>query len=248
MGDYRRTYHTLVALALAMPVAARGASAQAPGRIAGLVTDAISGAPVANARVTVRGLPDTTMTDAGGWYTLEDVLPGLVKVRAQGIGYVPITTPYYSLMPDSTRYVDFKLAPFTVQLDTLHVTGARPERRWVHGSQLITREQLRTPGSILDALRGVVAGVQITGRHDGTRVKARSSRSDMLYVIDGIVVRPPLTFYIDTRDVDCVEIRRGYRAVAEYKPSPVGEPYSGLILIWTRGSSSRRPAGCFKRN
>jgi hypothetical protein len=243
IGDYRRTYHALVALALAMPLAARGASAQAPGTITGVVTNAISGAPVANARVTVRGFPDTAMTDGEGWYTLEGVVPGLVKVYAQSIGYVPIMTPYYSVMPNSTRYVDFKLAPLVVQLDTLRITGARPGRG--RGSEVITREQLPSQGSILDALRGAVAGLRVTGRHDGTRVKARSSRSDMLYVIDGIVVRPPLTFHIDAQDVDCVEIRRGYRAVSEYKASLNSEPYSGVILIWTRGSIDRRPAECF---
>lgn len=244
MGDCRSTYYTVIALTLAFVLVTRGASAQAAGRVSGVVTNAISGAPVASVLITASGSSDSTRSDAQGSYALEGILPGLVKVTAQVIGYVPITTPYYSVRPDSTTHVDFKLAPLTVQLDTLQVLGRRQGRRWDHGSQIITQQQLPTRGDILNGLKGVVAGLQITGRDDGTSVRARGSRASVLFVINGVVVKPPLTFYIDAAEVDCVEVRRGYRAAAEFRPGIGGQMYSGVVLIWTRGSNARRPRGC----
>ncbi len=246
MGDCHRTYHTVIALTLAFVLVTRGASAQAAGRLSGVVTNAISGGPVADALITARGSSDSARSDAQGWYALEGVLPGLVKVTAQVIGYVPITTPYYSVRPDSTTHVDFKLAPLSVQLDTLQVLGRRQGRRWDHGSQIITRERLPTRGDILDGLKGVVAGLQITGRDDAIAVKVRGSNASVLFVVNGVVVKPPLTFYIDAAEVDCVEVRRGYRAAQEFRPGFGGQIYSGVILIWTRGSNARRPRGCVR--
>lgn len=244
MAHSRSTYLGCVAVALAWLLTPPAAHAQASGTIAGVVTNAISGEPVANALVTASGCPDTARTDAEGSYTLATVPPGLVKVHAQIIGYLPITTPYYSVLPDSTTYVDFKLAPLTVWLDTLLITGERPSRTWAHGSQVVTKEQLPARGDILEALKGVVPGVEVSGRGENMRVISRQSHASMLFVVNGTVVRPPLTFYIDTQDVECVEVRRGYRAVGEFRPSLNAETYSGVILIWTRGSAGRKPPGC----
>lgn len=76
------------------------------------------------------------------------------------------------------------------------------------------------------------------------RLVFRNAVADVLYVVDGQVIRPPMTFYIDAAGVDCVEVRRGYSAVAEFKPSVVGENYSGVELIWTNGAIGPRPQQC----
>jgi hypothetical protein len=66
----------------------------------------------------------------------------------------------------------------------------------------------------------------------------------VLHVLDGRVIRPPLTFYVEASIVECVEVRRGYRAVTEFKPSIAGENYSGVVLIWTQGALGSRPNKC----
>ena len=90
------------------------------------------------------------MTDAEGRYVIDSVPPGLVRVSAQLIGYLPITTPYYTVRPDSSVDVAFKLAPITVQLDPVEVTAERtPASRSNLTTTLITRDQLPASGDIL---------------------------------------------------------------------------------------------------
>lgn len=230
-------------LAVAPPL-----SAQTPGSIRGIATDALTGAPVAEVQITVSGSDVSAVTDAQGAYFIAEVPPGLVKVSAQIIGYVPITTPYYSIKPDATTEVDFRLAPLSIELDPVEVVGERYERAEYHmGAQVIRADQLPARGDILNALDQVVAGLDTRGRRLA-RIRARGSRHEVLFVIDGVTITPPLTFYIDAADVECVEVRRGYHAAAEFRRGLDSEPYSGVILIWTKGSHAPMPRRCLRRD
>jgi hypothetical protein len=222
------------------------ASAQTTGRVAGTVTDAITREPIRDAAVSVLGTELTVGTDSTGQYIIDSLPPGLIKFTAQILGYVPITTDYYTVYPDHTATVDFMLAPVAYELERVEVTGESPAKRWQpqQGSAVLTKEDLPERGNILNALQGLVPSVRVRGRRDETRLVVRNAEADVLYVIDGRVVRPPLTFYIDAADVDCVEVRRGFRAVIEFKPSVVGPNYAGVVLIWTKGAIGPRPKDC----
>jgi hypothetical protein len=221
-------------------------AAQSNGSIAGRVTDAISGDPIADVVVYVMGSDVTVGTDQDGRYAIDSVMPGLVRFKAQILGYVPITTDYYTVLPDSTLPVDFRLAPLAYELEGVEVTGRSPERVWKRhqGAQVLTKQDLPQRGDILSALHGLVPGVRTRGRREDTRLVVRGAEADVLYVVDGNVMRPPLNFYISAAEVDCVEVRRGFRAVTEFKPSIVGETYAGVVLIWTRGAIGARPREC----
>lgn len=210
----------------------------------GTVLDAIRGSPVLEVVVSIVGGELRATTDANGHYLISGVPPGLVRLTAQKVGFHPITTDYYTVRSDSTVLADFKLAPLAVKLSPLDIRGDRPEHRAAIGAKVLTTKDLPHRGNILTALQGTVAGLQTSGRRDDTRVRLRQSHAEVLYVIDGAVITPPLTFYIDTQDVQCVEIRRGYRAAQEFRMSINSEPYSGVILIWTRGSQAPMPREC----
>lgn len=218
--------------------------AQRPGTVRGVVLDGGSGGAVPLAVVSIvgRGLRDTT--DAEGRYEIRGVPPGPVVVHARRIGFQPITSATYTMLSDSVLVVHFEMTPQPVNLPGVEVRGEPPEARAAIGAKVLRPEDLPGRGNILDALQGVVPGVQTTGRRDDTRVTIRGSHAEVLYVIDGVVVTPPLVFYIDSQDVECVEVRRGYRAAQEFRPSITGPMYSGVILIWTRGSLAPQPKEC----
>jgi hypothetical protein len=241
-----RLSKTCITLALTAFTFAGGSQAQSTGAIHGRIIDAITRDPVPDVIVTIMGSALSTGTDADGNYRIDSIMPGLVKIEAQLLGYLPITTDYYTIKPDSSVTVDFMLAPMLYELERVEVTGQSPQRKWVphQGAMVLTKEQLPQRGNILNALQGVVPGVRVTGRREDTRMIVRGSSNDVLYVIDGRVIRPPLTFYIDAANVECVEVRRGFSAVAEFKPSIVGANYAGVILIWTRGALGPRPRQC----
>ncbi len=241
----------LVARLAAVLVATAGSAgagvAQDRGTVRGLVLNAITGDPLAGVSVSILGTELSVMTDEQGRYLIRQVKPGLIQLAAQKVGFHPITTAYYVLTPDSTVVVDFKLAPLAFELSPLEVRGGRVEDRAAIGAKVLTPKDLPGRGNILNALQGVVAGLQTAGRRENSRVSIRRSRSDVLYVVDGVVVTPPLTFYIDVQDVECVEVRRGYRAAQEFRPSANSETYGGVILIWTRGSQAPKPRECASR-
>lgn len=245
MSDCRTSRHYPTALAVVLILAGSSAAAQAPGRITGSIADAVTSKPLVDVEVRIAGSDLRTVTGTEGTYTIEGVPPGLVRVTAQVIGYHPITTPYYSLRPDSSLAVNFKLAPVTVRLDPVEVTADAPASTRTNLSRtVITREQLPASGDLLQNLQGTVVGLRTSGRHDRTQVSIRGSTTEPLYVVDGTVITPPLTFYIDVNEVECVEVRRGYTAAQEFRPSINSETYSGVIIIWTRGSLGEKPRGC----
>lgn len=219
-------------------------AAQRPGSVRGVVLDAVTGAPLAQVIVAIVDRELTATTDPEGNYLIRGIAPGVVRLTAQKVGFHPITTSDYSIRSDSVVVSDFRLAPLAVNLPPLDVRGERTEGRAAIGAKILTPADLPSRGNVLTALQGVVAGLQTSGRRDDVRVRMRQSYAEALYVIDGTVVTPPLRFYIDTQDVACVEIRRGYRAAQEYRQSINSQPYSGVILIWTRGSVSPMPREC----
>jgi hypothetical protein len=85
---------------------------------------------------------------------------------------------------------------------------------------VLTKEQIPQRGDILNALHGLPPTVRVPGRRDDTRIVVRNAA------------------------VECVEVRRGFSAVADFKPSIVGEDYAGVVLIWTRGALGPRPRAC----
>lgn len=231
----------LVALAIGwqLPLEAQRART-----VRGAVRDAVSGAAVAQAVVSVVGGELKATTDEQGRYQIDGVVADSVQVNAQQVGFHPITTPVYYFGPDRVVVVDFRLAPLPVALPPLEVRGERREHRTAIGAKVLTPKDLPGRGNILSALQGVVPGLQTSGRRDDVGVRLRQSHASALFVIDGTVITPPLMFYIDTQDVACVEVRRGYRAAQEFRPSINSQPYSGVILIWTRGSQAPLPREC----
>jgi|GEM_PF-3106397 len=232
---------TLAALSFASKV-----GAQRIGTITGKVSDAITGDPVNDVMVSILGSTIAAGTNEDGVFSLDSVVPGLVRLRAQLLGYLPITTDYYSVLPDTAVEVNFRLAPVAYELDAVEVTAREPGRTWRHveGAQVLTSEELPSSGNVLDALQGVVPGVRVRGRREDTRLVVRGQQADVLYVLDGNALRPPLTFYIDSRDVDCVEIRKGFTAVMEFKPPGTEDIYAGVVLIFTKGYLGNRPRAC----
>jgi hypothetical protein len=217
--------------------------AQRAGSVRGVVLNAVTRAPLRQVVVTVVGRPYSATTDDDGAYQIDAVMPGQVRLTARKLGFHAVTTSFYTVEPDAVVVVDLKLAPLAVDLEPIEVEVEPSERRAAIGAVVLRGRDLPR-GDILTALQGTVPSLRISGRRDDTRMRVRESSSEVLYVIDGTVITPPLMFSIDTREVDCVEVRRGYRAAQEFRPSINSEAYSGVVLIWTRGSLAPRPREC----
>lgn len=219
--------------------------AQRAGSVRGVVLDAATRAPLQQVLVTIVGRPYSATTDATGAYRIDAVVPGQVRLTARRLGFHASTTSFHAVEPGAAIVVDFTLFPVAVDLEAVEVEAEPSVRRAAIGAQVLKGKDLPR-GDILTALQGTVPSLRTSGRRDDTRMRMRHSSSEVLYVIDGTVITPPLMFSIDSRDVDCVEVRPGYRAAQEFRPSINSEAYSGVVLIWTRGSRAPRPRECLQ--
>ena len=180
--------------------APRLATAQAAGRVAGAVTDSVTGQPVPGANVIVLGTRLGAVTGSDGRYTINGVSAGAHQIRVQRIGYAPVTWTVNVPANDAVT-ASVLIHTQSVQLDAVVSVGyGTQSRRDVTGSvATVTTEALeKAPIATIDQmLQGTSPGVQVTtassepGGALTVRIRGTSSitgNSEPLYVIDGFPI------------------------------------------------------------
>ena len=134
----RMVFGPLLALSLAaLPLAAQ----QTTGKVEGSVTDAAGGA-LANAQVVIVGTSFGAVTDAKGYYFLNNVPVGSFTLRAQFIGYAPSEIQNVRVLGGQTITVNVRLSPSAVAVASVTVTAA--------SNPIVPRDQVASksrPGS-----------------------------------------------------------------------------------------------------
>ena len=246
---------TAAVLSIALAAGATQARAQA---VRGILTDAASGAAVADATVTLVSGDSTpvvrTRTGADGRFLLAARRAGSYSIRADREGYRPGFSSQLALRGGDTLRVTIRLTEMIVRLDEVEVEGragipvmARAfYERMSEGSFgiFITREEVLAARArrTTDLLRRV-PGMRLTAaRGDGFSASLRGGCSPTVY-IDGtrthIVPGMGIDDLVQPGDLEGVEI---YRSISEAPPQ-----YQGLmagcsaILFWTRIGPENRP-------
>ena len=212
----------IVFLAVLMLGATSPASAPAPGRVEGTVTDP-SGARVAEARVALvraAGVVLRTRTDSSGHFLFSDVAEGdySLIIEAQGLSQREKATVTVGAGATATVVVKLEMAAIS---DRLVVTATRtetPSSELAGSVSVITSDELqRANHSLLsEALRSTpgLAVVQTGGRGGLTSAFVRGGESDYNKVlIDGVPVNAAGGAFdfsaLTPENVDRLEIVRG---------------------------------------
>jgi hypothetical protein len=90
--------------------AAPAVAAPAVGNIRGVVRDAVSGAPLTGARVTIPGTSLAATTDAAGVFVLADVVPGTVSLTVNAADR-PAASGSVAVQAGATAIAEFSLEP-----------------------------------------------------------------------------------------------------------------------------------------
>ena len=98
------------------------------GIVTGRVTDAASGAPVANAQVMVVGTTIGAAVGSDGQFRITGVPAGSRQIRARSIGYEPATATV-SVGNGATATVNIRMNQSATALDAVVVTGAVGDTR-----------------------------------------------------------------------------------------------------------------------
>ncbi len=224
----RRILPTLVGMFLLLT-----GSAQTPGTVSGVVTDA-SG-PVAGVAVIVKGTSIGTSTDNNGAYTIKasesDVLVySFLGYKTQEIAVQSRSQIDVQLESDSQIVDEVVVVGYGVQKKSL-VTGAISS---VKGSDLETTGIMRAD----DALAGKTAGVQVVSNsgQPGSDVQiyirgvGTNGTATPIYIVDGIAVSG--IEYLNPSDIESIEVLKDAAASAIYG----ARGGNGVVLITTRHS------------
>jgi len=121
-----RFRHALVAVLLFVALLSQGtwALASTTGGMSGTVTAADTGAPIANAKVTVSSPSQTVVgqTDASGRFTFISLSPDTYTVSLEKDGYQPASTPGVTVFADATQTVSLNMQS---ALKTIATTTSR---------------------------------------------------------------------------------------------------------------------------
>jgi TonB-linked SusC/RagA family outer membrane protein len=171
-------------------------------KVAGTVTDAVTGDPLIGASIQVKGTTTGAITDVQGKYALSVSLkPGAYALVISFVGYTR-TEQAVTLGSQTEVVQDIKLQEDFIGLDEVVVTGtsiATSKKQLGNSLHTVSAKQLQavaTP-SLTAALQGKIAGAQITQNSGdpagGISVRLRgvssiNSSSEPLYIIDGVIV------------------------------------------------------------
>src|ERR1041384_4872487 len=176
--------------AAALVFSASMLAAQATGKIEGRVRGN-AGAPIANAQVFVVGTAFSALTNAQGYYFINNIPVGTVDMRAAFVGYRPVRASGVLVRGGQTGTQDFALEASVVQVTDLTVTAERP---------LVPRDQVTSKpaisGDLTDQLPadriGAVLALQpgVVASSGGGLLSIRGGRPDAAVTyVDGVPVQ-----------------------------------------------------------
>jgi TonB-linked SusC/RagA family outer membrane protein len=249
-----RSRAALITLALGAALA-RTAGAQGAGTITGRVTDASSGSPIDQVHINVVGTRFGGVTNADGRYTIRNVPPGTVAVRALRVGYAE--QKKNATVGDAPASVDFALASVAVSLTPVVTTATGETRRVELGNSIANIQaaevvQTSTIRNLDDLINSRTAGVSVTtGVQTGTgsrvRIRGQSSlnlSNDPIYIIDGIRMtsdigsitygtsgaNPSRVSDLNPEEIENIEIVKGPSAATLYGTDAA----NGVVVITTK--------------
>jgi TonB-dependent starch-binding outer membrane protein SusC len=192
------------ALALGAALVPALGSAQGTGTVRGRVTEALSGAPIAEAQISIEAGASRlgALTQQNGEYSIANVPAGQHTVRVRRLGFEAARLDV-TVTSGGTAEANFSLSTASTTLGEVVVTGtAAPTERRAVGTSIAsidaTAIQKSQAVTIDQALQGKIAGAQITqnsGNPGGGGISVRLrgtssfiSGSDPLYIVDGVIV------------------------------------------------------------
>ncbi len=178
------------------------ASEAATGKIAGVVRDAGSGAPLPAANVVLVDTRWGSSADAGGRFFILNIPPGAYTLKVTYVGYAPCTLEDVRVSADLTTQLEVSLKAADVQVEEVVVKAERPliDKNATNAVRIMDGADLE-----ILPLRGVynALGLQSGMVEEQGRFHVRGSRSDEVgYYVEGANVRNVVTGFSAVELID----------------------------------------------
>lgn len=230
----QRGLMTLLALVMTLTVFAQNA-------VKGVVIDETD-TPLIGATVMLKGKTTGAITDMDGNFTINAAKGDVISISY--IGYITQDIK----VQDVQRTLNVKLAPDNTALEEVVVVGYSAVKRSdltgaIASVSAKNVEGFKT-GSVMEALGGQIAGVQIT-QTDGTPgagfsvnirgVGTLTGDASPLYIVDGFQVDN--IDYLANSDIESIEILKDASSSAIYGARAA----NGVVMVTTKSGKSGRP-------
>ncbi len=248
------THTVLAALMLHMvsPAASAQSERQRVGSIEGEVVDRDTRRAVVGAVVLVEGTSWTAAVDDEGRFRIEQVTPGVYTIRAEGPGYVGVSSSDISVPPNRSIVVVLELTrALTIREDVIVSAAASSRLPNITTSSfdMGSEEIRRSAGSMGDVNRLVQAlpGLAALGDLRNDLVSRGGSPSENLTLVDGIEV-PTVNHFPTTGTSGGVVAMLNNELIADASflaggfPAEYGNRLSSVLDIRLREGLRSRPA------
>ncbi len=203
------------------------------GKVAGRITDKVSGEGLPGVNVVIVGTTQGAATDLDGYYSILNVKPGIYSIRASAIGYASYTTSSVRVSIDLTAKVDFAMGESAVQTQEVVVVATRPmvTKDLTSSTSIVGADEIASlPVTEFSQVLGLKAGM-VGG-------KVRGGRSgEVVYAIDGV----PMTDVYDggtVVDVNANSIQE-LQFVSGAFNAEYGKALSGYVNIATKDGDNK---------
>ncbi|HEX7088902.1 MAG TPA: TonB-dependent receptor [Longimicrobiales bacterium] len=231
---------------LAVLLSARGAaSAQQAGAVTGVIRDAETGEPLADARVGLEELSRFTFTDTRGRYRIGSVPPGEWTLVVELLGRTPVRRTVH-VPAAGAAVADVRLAVNALGLAEFVISVSREAQRLSETAAsvgIVSGEELREtrpahPSEVLGRVPGVWISQTGGEGHMAAIRQPLTTNPVYLYLEDGIPTRSTgffnhnALYEVNLPQADRVEVLKG-PATALYGSDAIG----GVINVSTRAPS-----------
>ena len=215
------------------------------GKIAGIVTDKVSGEPLAGANILVVGTALGAAADLNGQYTILEVPPGTHSVQVSYLGYRKVTVEDVRVFIDQTTRVDVALEAQAIEVGEAVIMAERTLVRPDVATSVVSvsnKELTELPVVNVQDVLGMQAGINIV--NNGKDFEIRGGRGDQsLFMVDGVTMRDPRNNSAVTKvalsSIREISVERG-GFNAEY-----GQVQAGIINVVTNEGKKRGYTGSF---
>jgi TonB dependent receptor-like, beta-barrel/Carboxypeptidase regulatory-like domain len=215
-----------------LALAAGPVTAQTGGAISGRVHDAVSGASVAGATVSVDGGRQGAGTDTGGFYRVREVRSGWHHVQVARIGYRPVVFDSVLVRSGETVVLNVALQSIALEVESIAVS-VTPDRvldpMVPQDLQRITGDEIRRlPVTSLEEAVALSAGA-VGESYRGGRL------GEQAFVLDGIGVKNQLDASTGSLGIRIPpDILTEASLVTNTFSARYGQAISGLVNVVTK--------------
>ena len=224
--------------------------AQSNLRLSGQVYDRHSRLPLAGVNVEVAGTPYGAVSDADGFFQIENIPPGSYTLRFSMIGYHDARQNDVDVSTELPRRLSVALTPATIAGDSVIVTAGREDSgSSLEGDKLVlTADDIARYAALgLPQLLQQAAGVEVTSTGGGdsrAQIRIHGSRaSQVLVLLDGQRLNNPQTGEVDLGEIPLEQIERIEIVRQGNSAMFGGNAFAGVVSFRTRALQERGYAG-----